>query len=153
MLTQEDDVEIHALAARGWNQSAISRHTGRDRKTVRKFLSAGEEPLARERAASCLEPWRAYIAARFVDDPHLPAVTLLDELTAAGFDRSYPTLVRELRRTEHLRRLRDRGVLITARPGRLTCSPAFVPAPTKPVPVRVATLDGTVIDAGQFTYR
>jgi transposase len=100
MLTQEDDVEIHALAARGWNQSAISRHTGRDRKTVRKFLSAGEEPLVREPAASCLEPWRGYIATRFVDDPHLPAVTLLDELTAAGFDRSYPTLVRELRRTE-----------------------------------------------------
>jgi len=99
MLTQENDVEIHALAARGWNQSAISRHTGRDRKTVRKYLTAGEELVRRERAASCLEPWRAYIAARFVDDPHLPAVTLLDELTAAGFDRSYPTLVRELRRT------------------------------------------------------
>ena len=98
MLTQENDVEMHALAARGWNQSAISRHTGRDRKTVRKYLTAGELPV-RERAASCLEPWRAYIAARFVDDPHLPAVTLLDELTAAGFDRSYPTLVRELRRT------------------------------------------------------
>jgi len=98
MLTQENDVEIHALAARGWNQSAISRHTGRDRKTIRKYLTAGAVP-SRERAASCLEPWRAYIAARFVDDPHLPAVTLLDELTAAGFDRSYPTLVRELRRT------------------------------------------------------
>jgi transposase len=92
-------VEIHALAARGWNQSAISRHTGRDRKTVRRYLAAGEEPLVREAAASCLEPWRAYIAERFVDDPHLPAVSLLDELTAAGFDRSYPTLVRELRRT------------------------------------------------------
>jgi transposase len=99
MLTQENDVEIHALAARGWNQSAISRHTGRDRKTVRKYLAVGDVPV-RERAASCLEPWRAYIAARFVDDPHLPAVTLLDELTEAGFDRSYPTLVRELRRTE-----------------------------------------------------
>ena len=98
MLTQENDVEIHALAARGWNQSAISRHTGRDRKTVRKYLAAGAVP-ARERAASCLEPWRAYIAARFVDDPHLPAVSLLDELTEVGFDRSYPTLVRELRRT------------------------------------------------------
>jgi transposase len=98
MLTQENDVEIHALAARGWNQSAISRHTGRDRKTVRKYLVGGEAEV-RERAASCLEPWRAYIAARFVDDPHLPAVTLLDELSAAGFDRSYPTLVRELRRT------------------------------------------------------
>jgi len=99
MLTQENDVEIHALAARGWNQSAISRHTGRDRKTVRRYLAAGEEPLVREAAASCLEPWRAYVAERFVDDPHLPAVSLLDELTAAGFDRSYPTLVRELRRT------------------------------------------------------
>jgi hypothetical protein len=99
MLTQENDVEIHALAARGWNQSAISRHTGRDRKTVRKYLIAGEGPLVRERAASCLEPWRAYIAARFVDDPHLPAVSLLDELASAGFDRSYPTLVRELRST------------------------------------------------------
>lgn len=99
MLTQENDVEIHALAARGWNQSAISRHTGRDRKTVRKYLAVGGPP-AREPAVSCLEPWRAYIAARFVDDPHLPAVNLLDELADAGFTRSYPTLVRELRRTE-----------------------------------------------------
>lgn len=99
MLTEENDVEIHALAARGWNQSAISRHTGRDRKTVRKYLAAGGVS-SRGRAASCLEPFRGYIAARFVDDPHLPAVTLLEELIAAGFDRSYPTLVRELRRLE-----------------------------------------------------
>ena len=99
MLTEENDVEIHALAARGWNQSAISRHTGRDRKTVRKYLAADGVP-SRERAASCLEPFRGYITERFVEDPHLPAVTLLDELTAAGFDRSYPTLVRELRRIE-----------------------------------------------------
>ena len=82
MLTEENDVEIHALAARGWSQSAISRHTGRDRKTVRKYLAAGGVS-SRERAASCLEPFRGYIAARFVDDPHLPAVTLHDELTAA----------------------------------------------------------------------
>jgi len=81
MLTEENDVEIHALAARGWNQSAISRHTGRDRKTIRKHLVAGGV-ASRERAASCLEPFRGYIAARFVDDPHLPAVTLLEELTA-----------------------------------------------------------------------
>jgi transposase len=100
MLTQEDDVEIHALAARGWSVSAISRHTGRDRKTVRKYL-AGEGGLhRRESAPSCVEPFRGYIAARFDEDPHLPAVTLLDELAEAGFDRSYPTLVRELRRLE-----------------------------------------------------
>jgi transposase len=63
MLTRENDVEIHALAARGWNQSAISRHAGRDRKTVRKYVAAGGAAVGRPRAASCVEPWRAYIAA------------------------------------------------------------------------------------------
>ena len=50
MLTEEDDVEIHALAARGWTKAAIARHTGRDRKTVSKYLARprGER---RERAA------------------------------------------------------------------------------------------------------
>ena len=100
MLTQEDDVEIHALAARGWSVSAIARHTGRDRKTVRRYL-AGEGGRQRRRPArSCLEPFRGYIAARFDDDPHLLATVLHRELVAAGFDRSYPTLVRELRRLE-----------------------------------------------------
>ena len=101
MLTQEDDVEIHALHARGWSLSAISRHTGRDRKTVAKYIDAGPAGgPRRERAASCLEPFRGYIAARFADDPHLPAVTLHEELTAAGLERSYPTVVRELRRLQ-----------------------------------------------------
>jgi transposase len=98
MLTQEDDVEIHALHARGWSLSAISRHTGRDRKTVAKYVKG--EVSGRAPAASCLEPFRAYIAARFVEDPHLPAVTLQEELAEAGFERSYPTLVRELRRLQ-----------------------------------------------------
>jgi len=96
MLTQEDDVEIHALHARGWSLSAISRHTGRDRKTVAKYVKG--EASGREPAPSCLEPLRGYVAARFVEDPHLPAVTLQQELAAGGFTKSYPTLVRELRR-------------------------------------------------------
>ena len=100
MLTQEDDVEIIALRSKGWTVSAIARHTGRDRKTVRKYLAGQGAAQGRQRAASCLEPFRSYIEARFVDDPHLPAASLLDELTEAGFDRSYPTLVRELRRLE-----------------------------------------------------
>ena len=61
MLTEEDDVEIHALARRGWSVSAIARHTGRDRKTVRKSL-AGGRPV-REPAPSCLEPFREYLPA------------------------------------------------------------------------------------------
>lgn len=99
MLTQEDDVEIHALAARGWTKAAIARHTGRDRKTISKYLARprGEQ---RDRAPSCLEPFRGYLEARFEDDPHVDATVLFRELVEAGFDRSYPTLVRELRRLE-----------------------------------------------------
>jgi transposase len=100
MLTQEDDVEIHALAARGWSVSAISRHTGRDRKTIRRYLAGQGAGQRRERAPSCLEPFRGYIQARFADDPHMDATVLHRELVGAGFDRSYPTLVRELRRLE-----------------------------------------------------
>ncbi len=96
MLTEEDDVEIHALARRGWSVSEIARHTGRDRKTVRKYLQG--PGVVREPAPSCLEPFGAYIAARFEDDRHLEATVLHRELVDAGFGRSYPTLVRELRR-------------------------------------------------------
>jgi transposase len=96
MLTEEDDVEIHALAARGWSVSAISRHTGRDRKTVRAYLAAPR--AVRAPAPSCLEPFRGYIAARFEDDPHLEATVLHRELVDAGFGRAYTTLVGELRR-------------------------------------------------------
>ena len=98
MLTEEDDVEICALGARGWSVSAISRRTGRDRKTVRKYLAAPR--AARAGAPSCLDPYRGYIAARFEDDRHLEATVLYRELLDAGFGRAYTTLVRELRRLE-----------------------------------------------------
>ena len=98
MLSREDEVEIVALYRRGWSVSAIARHTGRDRKTVRAWLRG--ERARRPRAASVLEPYRAYIERRLSDDPHLDATVLLRELRPLGFERSYPTLTRELRRLE-----------------------------------------------------
>jgi hypothetical protein len=47
-----------------------------------------------------LEPYRAYIAARFEDDRHLEATVLNRELRDAGFERAYTTLVGELRRLQ-----------------------------------------------------
>jgi len=95
MLTEEDDVEIHALARRGWSVSAIARHTGRDRKTVSKHLAG--PATAREPAPSCLEPFRDYLVARFVDDAHVDGSVLHREVVELGFDRSYVTFVRQLR--------------------------------------------------------
>ena len=99
MLSEEDDVEIHALAARGWTKSAIARHTGRDRKTISKYLQGPTGPR-RQPAPSCLEPFRGYLEARFAEDAHVDATVLYRELVDAGFKRSYPTLVREIRRLE-----------------------------------------------------
>ena len=98
MLTQEDDVEISALAKRGWSIATIARHTGRDRKTIRRHLAGFE--TVRGNAPSPLEPWRAYLEARFSDDPHVFATVLHGELTDLGFARSYPTLVKEIRRLQ-----------------------------------------------------
>jgi transposase len=53
MLTLEDDVEIHALARRGWSVSAIARHTGRDRKTV---TSTGLSSSARSLSSGSTAP-------------------------------------------------------------------------------------------------
>ena len=97
MLTWEDDVEVHALRKRGWSISAIARHTGRDRKTVRAYLNGERAPGVRVRTVDPFAPFLDYVTARLLEDPHLWAVTLFDELLALGFEASYPTLTREIR--------------------------------------------------------
>ncbi len=98
MLTLEDDVDAHALRRQGWTISAIARHLGHDRKTIRAYLSGGR--VAGQRASRTGDPFGryvAYLAQRLVDDPHVWATTLFDEVTGLGFDRSYPTFTRGLR--------------------------------------------------------
>ena len=98
MLTQGEDVEVHALAGRGWSISAIARHLGRDRKTVRAYVSGERTPGVRRRAApDPLEPFVGYLAARFADDPHLWLSALFDEVVPLGYPRSYPSFVRAVR--------------------------------------------------------
>ena len=52
MLAQEESVEVHALRKRGWSISAIARHVGRDRKTVRAHLTGEHVPGRRRPAES-----------------------------------------------------------------------------------------------------
>lgn len=99
MLTWENDVEVHALRKRGWSISAIARHTGFDRKTVRKYLAGDGTPGVRARPGpDHFEPFIDYVTARLVEDPHLWARTLYDELEDLGFPLSYQSLTRNIRR-------------------------------------------------------
>ena len=98
MLTREEDVEIHALRKRGWSISAIARHTGRNRWTIRNYLNGVTTPGVRKpTGADPFEPFVDYVSARLREDPHLWARTLLDELEELGFTLSYPTLTRNIR--------------------------------------------------------
>jgi transposase len=98
MLTQGEDVEVHALNDRGWSVSAIARHLGRDRKTVRSYLNGDRRPGVRVAAvADPLAEFEPYVRARFADDPHVWATSLFVEVTALGYGRSYPTFVRQVR--------------------------------------------------------
>jgi transposase len=103
MLTREDDVDAHALHRQGWTISAIARHLGHDRKTIRAYLK-GDRVAGQRRPAGPdpFEPFLAYCRERLAEDPHLWAQTLFDEVVALGYDRSYPTFTRQLR-TRRLR--------------------------------------------------
>jgi len=98
MLTREEDVEIHALHQRGWSISAIARHTGRNRRTIRNYINGVTEPGVRKPAGEdSFAPFVDYVSARLREDPHLWARTLCDELEGLGFALSYPSLTRNIR--------------------------------------------------------
>lgn len=98
MLTREDDVEINALGKRGWSISAIARHTGRNRRTIRNYINGVTTPGVRRPAGEdSFAPFVEYVTARLGEDPHLWARTLCDELEELGFTLSYQSLTRNIR--------------------------------------------------------
>src|SRR5579875_1237208 len=98
MLSGREEMEAHALRKRGWSISAIARHLGRDRKTVRAYLEGKRQPgVGRRPGPDPLERFVPYVTARFTEDPHVWAPALYDEVVPLGYDRSYPSFVRQLR--------------------------------------------------------
>lgn len=91
-------MEAHALHKRGWTISAIARHLGRNRRTVRNYLNGVTEPGVRKKPeVDPFEKFVDYITVRLVADPHVEARTLCDELEDLGFTQSYQTLTRQIR--------------------------------------------------------
>ena len=98
MFSTGEDVEAHALRQRGWTISAIARHLGRDRKTVRDHLSGKRQAGVRRRSEpDPLERFVPYLTARFADDAHVWGSALYDEVVDLGYGLSYPSFVRQVR--------------------------------------------------------
>jgi len=117
MLTREEDVEAHALKKQGWSISAIARHLGCDRKTVRRHLRGKRQAGVRQRAEDPFERFVPYVKVRLTEDPHLWASVLYREVIDLGLTASYQTLTREIR----TRKLRPKcDACLGARPGTAT---------------------------------
>ena len=157
MLAQEEYVEVHALRKRGWSISAIARHLGRDRKTVRAHLSgeriAGQRRPAEGDPFELMEP---YVRQRLAEDPHLWATALFDEAKKLGYGQSYVTFARKIRDRE-LRpscgacgRTRGQAVAIIDHPAGEECQWDWVQLGDTPWGSRVFVLVGVLSHSGKF---
>ena len=105
MITQEEDMEVHALKKQGWSLSAIARHTGLDRKTVRAYLNGERQVGVRQRSDDDIDPFdriELYVRQRLKEDRHLRAKVLFAEIQdlAGGYERSYETFCRQIRKRD-----------------------------------------------------
>lgn len=92
---------IRDLNSQGLNVSEISRQTGYDRKTVKKYLDLKTVPQAqeRERKASKLDPYKPCILEKLSSGPYT-AARLYREIKDKGFNGGYTIVkdyVREVR--------------------------------------------------------
>jgi transposase len=95
MLRAEDYLSLKDLFEQGVSISEISRQTGYDRKTIRKYVGTTEPPLPKKRArkTSKLDGYREYITGRLNVGP-LSARLIYSEILKTGFTGKY-TIVRE----------------------------------------------------------
>jgi transposase len=87
--------EVRSLALGGMHISDISRKTGLDRKTVRKYLQVEKLPdwTDRRKRGSILDPYRDYLQERVAMGCH-NATRLFREITKQGY-KGKATLVRD----------------------------------------------------------
>lgn len=101
MIGLETHVLLRHYLNEGLSKSVIARRLGIDRRTINRWIAAGE--LDRDLDApprygprpprpKKLDPYAAIIAQRLQDYPELSAVRLLEEVQAAGYTGGYSQL-------------------------------------------------------------
>ncbi|MBO0885268.1 MAG: helix-turn-helix domain-containing protein, partial [Mycobacterium sp.] len=91
-------MEAQALRKQGWSISAIARHLGVTRLTVRRYLNGERVPGQRVRTVvDPFEEFAKYCRLRLAGDPHVWLTTLFDEVVDLGYDASYQSFTRAIR--------------------------------------------------------
>lgn len=96
MIEQEEWVLIRGLGKKieqGLSVSEIARQTGHDRKTVRKYLLAEEDPrYTAVNKASKLDLYKDWITFRLKEVPEITVKRVLREIEEKGYSGSYSIL-------------------------------------------------------------
>jgi transposase len=99
-MNKEEWLDMQSMHRNKMSISAIARRTGRDRKTVRKYVKRdGNLPRykPREKKPSILDPHKEYIRQK-IDEHDLSAVRLLEDLRKMGYKGGY-TILKDYART------------------------------------------------------
>ncbi|WP_313534097.1 MULTISPECIES: IS21 family transposase [Brucella] len=100
MIKLRETIMILDLHQQGLTVSAISRQTGIDRKTVRKYIERGLEAPAygpRQPRARVIDPYAAYLRDRVKAFPGLTGQRLFREIRERGYHGGYITVTDFLR--------------------------------------------------------
>src|SRR5437879_2221667 len=107
MMTEEEYMDVVALARQGWTITEIAEAVGRHPVTVGNWLKKGGPPAKREVDPAMLvidERWADRITEILKANPNLLGTSVDRLLRAEGFEGIYPTLIRHLRETRGVRR-------------------------------------------------
>jgi transposase len=96
VLSQDEDVEAHALRRWGWSITAIARHLNCDPRTIKAYLTGERTVGYRRQPVDAFVPFLQYCHLRPNDDPHLWSSVLFDEVVALGYLGGYSNVTRAL---------------------------------------------------------
>lgn len=100
MLSEEEFMDAKALHRQGHTYAEIARLLGRDWRTVKRYVEAGEQPVYRcRRTPSKLDPFKALIDQWLAREPALLATRIHQDLQRDyGFVGTYQTVRRYVER-------------------------------------------------------
>jgi DNA replication protein DnaC/transposase len=101
VISEEELMDVRALARQGYGNAEIGRLLGRDWRTVKRYLEHGAQPAYhRRRAPSKLDQFKPLIDQWLAGEPRLLATRIHQDLVRDyGFTGSYNTVRRYTERT------------------------------------------------------
>jgi transposase len=101
VISEEELMDIRALARQGYTYAEIGRLLGRDWRTVKRYLEHGAQPAyRRRRMSSKLDEFKPLIDQWLAKEPKLLATRVHQDLVRDyGFEGSYNTVRRYVERS------------------------------------------------------